>query len=225
VNRAVARLRRSTALHGTDAERGMSLAELLVAMTIMAMVAVAVVTLTIGIQRTNGRAWGRTDDTTAAQYAFRVIEKAVPYALRPQAYAEAMTTPVLAGDGNRLDVIIRDPDSVENYVLVEFEIADQQLVERRTSLADIADADELRALLPLSAGCEARTCETRTLVDGLLDGSGLDYLDRESATVEASGAVAAIEFTLVVRTNPRQQETPSTHRDRIHLKNVGKASA
>lgn len=226
MNRAASRTPgRAHTSRGDHSDRGISLAELLVAMMIMTMVTVAVITLTLGTQRTNGRAWGRTDDTTSAQYAFRVIEKAVPYALRPARYSEAMTTPVLYGDASRIDVIIRDPDATGDYVLVEFEFAQEQLVERRTSLTDVNDVDDLRALLPLSAGCATRACSTRTLVDGVLSGSSLTYLNQDAAAIDPGGAVEAVEFTVEVRTNPRQQETASIHRDRIHLKNSGKASA
>ncbi|WP_263118797.1 prepilin-type N-terminal cleavage/methylation domain-containing protein [Cellulomonas sp. RIT-PI-Y] len=218
---------RTGALRPQGRDEGLTLAELLVAMSILTMVMVATVTLTIGIQRTDAKSWGRTDDTLSAQYAIRVIERAVPYALRAEPFAEAMTSPVLGGSASSLAVLIRDPDAdatsatvaADELVLVEFEVAGDRLVERRTPVAGVADATELRALLPLSAGCSGRTCETRVLVDGVQSGTGFTYLDAHGTEIDASAAVEAVEVTLVVRTSPQRQEIASTHSDRIHLKN------
>lgn len=211
--------------HRDDA--GLSLAELLVAMSILTMVMVATITLTIGIQRTDAKSWGRTDDTLAAQYAIRVIERAVPYALRAEPFAEAMTSPVLDGGASSLAVLVRDPDApttsaavtADDLVLVEFEMTDHRLVERRTPVGDVADADALRALLPLSDTCAGRTCETRVLVDGLVDGSTFTYLDAHGTEIDASAVVDAVAVSLEVRTSPQRQDVASEHSDLIHLKN------
>lgn len=199
-------------------------------MVIMGMVVLATVTLTVGMQRTDAGTWGRTDDTTSAQYAMRVISKAVPYALQPAVFADAITEPLLEATDTRLAVVIRDPDSTatsgasttvtspEDLLLVEVEIVGGVLTERRTALGDLSDGDELLAALPLSSTCALRSCTTRVLVDGLETGSGFRYLDQDGVEVSADIA-RAVEVTLVVLTSPGRQDVASTHRQRIYLKN------
>ncbi|HEY0217386.1 MAG TPA: hypothetical protein VGC57_13440, partial [Cellulomonas sp.] len=74
---------------------GITLAELLVSMVIMSMTVLATVTLTVGMQQTDSTTRVRSDDTSAAQYAMRVISRDVPYALRPAVFASQMSSPVL----------------------------------------------------------------------------------------------------------------------------------
>jgi hypothetical protein len=209
------------------ADDGITLAELLVSMVVMSMVVLATVTLTTGMQRTDASTWGRSDDTTAAQYAMRVISRSVPYAVRPAVFASVMDSSVLVAADDRLDLVIRDPDATwtsggataEDLLLVELEIVDGVLTERRTALDDVADGDALLDLLPLSTGCTSRDCSTRVLVDGTQDGSGFVYLDQDGEETTSTGSVRAVEVTLVVLTEPQRQDVPSTHRQRIYLKN------
>jgi type II secretory pathway component PulJ len=220
--------RRGRAPLRCSADDGITLVELLVAMVIMSMVVLATVTLTVGMQRTDSGTWGRTDDTTAAQYAMRVISRSVPYALHPAPFADAIESPVLVAEQSRLAVVIQDPHrsagptagvgtATEALLLVEFEVAGGALTERRTSLDGIDDGAELLALLPLSSGCTLRDCETRVLADGVQTGTGFRYLDADGAVTTA--AVRSVDVTLVVLTAPERQSVASTHRQRIHLKN------
>ncbi|HEY0188699.1 MAG TPA: prepilin-type N-terminal cleavage/methylation domain-containing protein [Cellulomonas sp.] len=212
-----------------SADAGITLAELLVSMLIMSMVTLATVTLTVGMQRTDAGTVARTDDTTAAQYAFRVISRAVPYALRPAVFADVLGSPLLEAGDSRLAVVIQDPDLVAagsvatdpaaGLLLVEVEVLDGTLVERRTALDGVGDGTALLDLLPLSTGCATRDCTTRVLVDGVESGTGFRYLDAEGAPTTLAADVRSVEVTLVVVTNANRQSVASTHRERIYLKN------
>ncbi|HEY0217890.1 MAG TPA: hypothetical protein VGC57_15980 [Cellulomonas sp.] len=200
---------------------GITLAELLVSMVIMSMTVLATVTLTVGMQQTDSKTRVRSDDTSAAQYAMRVISHDVPYALRPAVFASAMPSPVLVATDTTLAVVVDENglDVPDGLVLVEITVANGRLTETRTAVDDLTSGDELAAALPSSGACAVRTCSTRVLVDGVRDGTGFRYLTSTGTVTTDADEVRSVEVTLVVATDADLQPTPSTHRQRIYLKN------
>jgi type II secretory pathway component PulJ len=215
---------------------GITLVELMVAMALTSLVLIATLMLLGGIQRTDQATWGRTDDTTAAQYAFRVAERDLAYALLPSRFGDVFSTPVLSASAESVTVLVREERTASavgevadgTLVVVQLAVDGGVLTETRAPADALADGAALSAVLPVSDHCGAELdCTSRVLVDGAEDGTGFAYLDASGAAIPLTGSTAgdprkarSIELTLLVRTDPDRQAVASTHRQRIYLKNA-----
>ncbi|GIG36863.1 PulJ/GspJ family protein [Cellulomonas pakistanensis] len=199
-------------------DAGVTLTELVVAMTVFGIILMGVATLTAGIHRSDGAARDRVDDTAEGSYALEQIDRAVTRAAVPTtlggreraAFAEAGPgTMVLYAD-------LDDPGGAAGPSRVELVLADgvlSQTVRRPVEgTRDTYCADD-----DGSPACDGRV---RTLVLARAvrnDGTEplFTYLDAEGAVTDEPHRVRAVEVALVVQQDPSTGGAPTRFAARV----------
>lgn len=199
---------------GPDAPRdaGVTVAELVVAMLVMAVVMLGVAATTSGVERTDRESSRRVDDTAEAQYALQLLSRAVTRAVVPTALGGTGRSAVVTAEPDVL-VLHADLDNPGNAVgpsRVEYVLADGVLTQtvRRPVEGDrgtyCEDADE-------SPGCEGRV--TRLVLARHLRNGGDDplfaYRDAAGDPTTDPARVRAVEVALVVQHDPSSGREPA----------------
>lgn len=193
-------------------DAGVTVAELLVAMMILAVVMLGVAATTQGVERTDRESARRVDDTAEAQYALQLLSRAVTRAVVPASLGGTERTAVVEAEPGRL-VLYANLDNPGNTVgpsRVEYVLDGGVLTQtvRRPVEGDAAtycaDDDDT----PDCEGRVTRLVLARHLRNGA-DDPLFAYRDADGEPTTEPARVRAVEVALVVQHDPSSGREPA----------------
>ncbi|GEA82899.1 MAG: prepilin-type N-terminal cleavage/methylation domain-containing protein [Cellulomonas sp.] len=230
-------------------ERGTSLAELLIGMTIFSILMAALTTLAIGYHRVNAQSIARQDQVDAARTAAERLTKVVRTAVKPSQLINCVTSTC-----SELDAFVSasstsmkfyaNLDNAGNavgprqvtYTLEPTGAGEARLVERVQRPDSSTPGSNGYSYCDALAAGASGTCKARMTTKVLAEGVQTDgpvaplvYFnnDGDAMTPGSGGALTAlqidqvlsIEFTLRVRSDDRNSTGPTTYIQRVLLPN------
>jgi len=211
-------------------ERGMSLPELLVAMSIFAVLATVIVTMFSGLSRSFFADRSTSESTGIAATAMKEVTRVIRAGTEIAVSDSPLNDPVFASasaEGLEMRAYL-DTDAVAPVpVLVRFTVdAHQRLVEERWTARRSADV----WTFPAAAATYNRTIAHSLVPRQQRDRPLFSYLDASGEVLPlASGSIAvqdlrkiaAVQVTLTVRTSARDDVEPVMLQNSVGIPNLG----
>lgn len=200
------------------ADAGVTLTELVVAMTVFGILLVGVAALTAGIHRSDGAAWDRVDDTEEGRYALLQLSRTVTRAV----------VPATVGGRERAAFVETEPDALVLYAdldnpggavgpsRVEYALADGVLTQTVRRPVE-GDRDTYCA-----DGDASPECVGRVQVDVLARAVRNDaadplftYLDADGDPTDRPPQVRVVMVALALQQDPTTGDAPTRFTDRL----------
>jgi prepilin-type N-terminal cleavage/methylation domain-containing protein len=211
-------------------ERGVSLPELLVAVSVFAILATVIVTMFTGFSRSFSADRSTSESTSVAATAMKEITRVIRAGTELPVSGSPLNDPVFASasdDGLEMRAFVDTDAVVPAPVLVRFHVdADARLIEERWNATKAAGY----WTFPATGAPYARTI-AHSLVPGVQSERPLfSYLDASGQPIPlVSGAVpvpdlrriAAVQVTLSVRASARPDVQPVVLQNSVGIPNLG----
>lgn len=198
-------------------DAGVTLTELVVAMSVFAIILVGVAALTAGIQRSDRAAWDRVDDTEEGRYALVQLSRVIGRAVVPATVGgrERAAFADIGPDALTVYADLDNPAGVAGPSRVEYALADGALTQTTRRPVD-GDRATYCADDDASPECEGRV-QAVVLARAVRDDAEplFTYLDAAGDETDAPHLVRTVLVSLTVQQDPATGDEPSRFTDRL----------